>query len=140
MSEFDLERFVAAQDGVYAAALGELRCGRKTSHWMWFVFPQITGLGHSATARYYAIADIVEACAYLAHPLLGPRLTECTAALLGHRGLSAEAILGPVDAMKLRSSMTLFAAAAEDPTPFAAVLDALFTGARDAGTLDRLGG
>ncbi len=140
MPDFNLDRFVAAQDNVYVEALDELQRGRKTSHWMWFVFPQIAGLGHSATARFYAIADIAEARAYLAHPLLGPRLGECVAALLAHRGLSAEAILGPVDAMKLRSSMTLFAAAAEDPTPFAAVLDAFFAGARDAGTLDRLGG
>ena len=140
MSDFDLDRFVAAQEGVYAAALGELRRGRKTSHWMWFVFPQIAGLGHSATARFYAIASIGEARAYLAHPLLGLRLGECAAALLAHRSKAAEAILGPVDALKLRSSMTLFAAAAEDPTPFAAVLDAFFDGARDEGTLERLGG
>ena len=140
MAGSGLDRFVAAQDGVYADALGELRRGRKTSHWMWFVFPQIAGLGHSATARFYAIGHIGEARAYLAHPLLGPRLAECVDALLAHRGQTAEAILGPVDAMKLKSSMTLFAAVAADPAPFAAVLDAFFAGARDPATLERLGG
>ncbi len=125
---------------MYHEVLGELRQGRKTGHWMWFVFPQIAGLGYSATARFYAIGDIGEARAYLAHPLLGPRLVECVDALLSHRGQTAEAILGPVDAMKLRSSMTLFVAAAADPAPFVAVLDAFFAGARDPATLERLGG
>ncbi len=108
---FDLERFVAAQAGVYPAALAELRAGEKRSHWMWFVFPQIAGLGRSAMAAAYAIGSIEEARAYLAHPVLGPRYLECVEALLTHRGRSAEAIMGTVDAMKLRSSLTLFAAA-----------------------------
>jgi uncharacterized protein (DUF1810 family) len=135
-----LERFVAAQDGVYPQALAELRGGRKHGHWMWFVFPQLAGLGRSATARFYAIASAAEARAYLAHPLLGPRLAECARALLAHRARRAEAILGPIDAMKLRSSMTLFEAVAGDPAPFAAVLDAFFGGERDAATLGLLDG
>lgn len=131
----DLTRFVTAQDSVYPAALAELRAGRKTSHWMWFVFPQIAGLGRSETARFYAIADRDEARAYLAHPLLGPRLTEAALAMLAYRGVEAEAILGPVDAMKLQSSMTLFDSVAVGPAPFAATLDAFFGGRRDAATL-----
>jgi uncharacterized protein (DUF1810 family) len=107
---------------------------------MWFVFPQLAGLGRSPTAIFYAIASADEARAYLAHPLLGPRLHECAAALLAHRGPSAEAILGGVDAMKLKSSMTLFEAVAADPAPFAAVLDACFGGERDAATLSLLRG
>src|SRR5690606_23731357 len=119
-----LERFVRAQDGVYPQALSELRAGDKQSHWMWFVFPQIAGLGRSSTARFYALADRAEAEAYLKHELLGPRLTECTGALLGWAGKrSAEAILGSIDALKFRSSMTLFEACAADPAPFARALD-----------------
>ncbi len=129
-----LDRFVAAQEGSYPAALAELRAGAKRSHWMWFVFPQIAGLGRSDTARFYAIADADEARAYRAHPLLGPRLLECAAALLAHRGRSADEMLGGIDAIKLRSSMTLFDAAAPDPL-FAAVLDAFFGGTRDPATL-----
>ena len=106
---------------------------------MWFVFPQIAGLGSSPTARFYAIASADEARAYLDHPLLGRRLRECMTALLGHRGSSAEAMLGPVDAMKLRSSMTLFEAVASDPAPYAAVLEALYAGDRDQMTLPLLG-
>ena len=135
MSAPGLERFVAAQRGVYRDVLDELRRGRKTSHWIWFVFPQIAGLGTSPTARFYAIASAEEARAYLAHELLGPRLRDCAEALLAHSGQSAQAILGPVDAMKLRSSMTLFEAVADDPAPFAALLDCFFEGARDAATL-----
>src|SRR4051812_43144459 len=100
MREFDLDRFIAAQDGVYAQALAELKAGRKRSHWMWFVFPQIAGLGRSPTAQYYAIASAAEARSYLAHPLLGPRLGACAEVVLAHEGRSAEAIFGPVDAMK----------------------------------------
>jgi uncharacterized protein (DUF1810 family) len=137
---FDLERFVAAQENIYPQALAELRRGRKQSHWMWFVFPQIAGLGRSETARFYAIASADEARAYLGHPLLGPRLRECAAALLPHRGESAEAILVPVDARKLKSSMTLFEAVAADPAPFAAVLDSIFAGGRDRATIALLGG
>jgi uncharacterized protein (DUF1810 family) len=140
MEEEDLARFVAAQEGTYAQALAELKAGRKQSHWMWFVFPQLAGLGRSPTAIFYAIASLAEARAYLAHSLLGPRLLACTAAVLAHRGRSAEAIFGVVDAMKLKSSMTLFEAAADDPAPFAAVLDAFFDGTRDAATLDLLRG
>ena len=140
MAEFHLDRFVSAQEGVYPRALAELEAGRKQSHWMWFVFPQLVGLGRSPIAIFYAIASATEARAYLAHSLLGPRLLLCTEALLAHNGRSAEAIFGSVDAMKLNSSMTLFEAVAADPAPFAAVLDAFFDGARDAVSLDLLRG
>lgn len=131
----NLERFVSAQEDVYETALAELRRGRKVSHWMWFVFPQIAGLGTSATAQKYAIASLDEARAYLGHPLLGGRLIECTEAVLAHPERSAEEILGGVDAMKLRSSMTLFELAAEDPAPFTAVLETFYGGERDVATL-----
>ncbi|MBM7404872.1 MULTISPECIES: DUF1810 family protein [Sphingomonas] len=134
-----LDRFVDAQGGVWAQALAELKAGRKTSHWMWFVFPQIAGLGRSETARFYAISDVTEVRAYLAHPLLGARLREAAAALLAHRGRSAEAMLGGIDAVKLRSSMTLFAAVAPEELVFAAVLDAFFSGQRDPETVRRIG-
>lgn len=134
-----LDRFVEAQAGVWAQALAELKAGRKTSHWMWFVFPQIAGLGRSETARFYAIADTTEARAYLAHPLLGARLREAAQALLAHRGRSAEAMLGGIDAIKLRSSMTLFEAVAPEEPVFAAVLDAFFSGQRDPETVRRIG-
>jgi uncharacterized protein (DUF1810 family) len=132
-----LERFVEAQAGAYDRALGELRAGRKASHWMWFIFPQIAGLGRSGTARFYAVADLGEARAYLAHPLLGPRLVGATRMIIAAPG-SAEAILGPVDAVKLRSSMTLFEAAATNPEPFRVALDRFFGGERDPETLRRL--
>jgi uncharacterized protein (DUF1810 family) len=135
-----LDRFVAAQEGVFPQALAELRRGRKESHWMWFVFPQLAGLGRSETARFYGISSADEARAYLAHPVLGPRLRDAAEAVLGHAALSAEAIFGVVDAMKLKSSMTLFAAVAEDPAPFAAVLAAFFAGERDPATLGLLDG
>jgi uncharacterized protein (DUF1810 family) len=110
-----LDRFVAAQErgGTYERAVAELRAGAKVSHWMWFVFPQVAGLGLSAMAREYAIASVAEARAYLAHPVLGPRLRECARVVAATEGRSAIRIFGPVDAMKLRSSMTLFAAAAD---------------------------
>jgi uncharacterized protein (DUF1810 family) len=135
-----LERFVEAQRPVYAAALAELAAGAKRSHWMWFVFPQIAGLGRSPAARHYAIRDAVEASAYLAHPVLGDRLRECTVAMLGWAGRrSTEAILGPVDAMKFKSSMTLFDAVADEPdNPFAHALAAFYGGERDPLTLERL--
>src|SRR3954447_6610087 len=114
----DLSRFVAAQAPLYDQALAEFRRGRKQSHWMWFVFPQLAGLGRSPTARFYAIESLEEARLYLGHDLLGPRLEECAETVLGHRGLSAGAIFGGVDAMKLRSSMTLFEAAAAVEGPF----------------------
>jgi uncharacterized protein (DUF1810 family) len=124
----DLERFVSAQGGAYSDALAELRAGRKRTHWMWFVFPQIAGLGSSPTAQRYAIASLDEARAYLAHPVLGPRLRECAQALLAVDGKSAEEILGYPDDLKLRSSMTLFARAADDPDVFLAVLDRYYDG------------
>lgn len=134
----DLDRFVRAQEGaIHARALAELRRGRKEGHWMWFVLPQLAGLGRSATARHYAIADLAEARAYLAHPVLGPRLRECAQALLGVDG-SAEQVLGPVDAVKLRSSMTLFARADPDETLFGGVLDRFFDGRADTATDDLL--
>ena len=135
---FDLDRFHAAQAPVYGQALGELRAGRKTGHWMWFVFPQIAGLGFSAMAERYAIGSLGEAQAYLADPLLGPRLVECVEALIGHAGVSAEDILGGVDAMKLRSSLTLFGAADPDQFLFQQALDRFFAGQGDPHTLARL--
>ncbi|WP_028065566.1 DUF1810 domain-containing protein [Solirubrobacter soli] len=109
------EDFVAAQDRVWPAVLDELRAGRKTSHWMWFVFPQLAGLGHSPMSKRYALADAGEAREFYAHPVLGPRLRECCELLLTHTGLSAFDIFGGIDAMKLRSSMTLFSEATGDP-------------------------
>ncbi|HEX4695090.1 DUF1810 domain-containing protein [Sphingomonas sp.] len=136
----DLDRFVAAQDGVFDRALAELCAGAKTSHWMWFVFPQIAGLGHSAMARMYAIRDLAEARAYLDHPMLGARLAAASEAMLGWAGRrSAEAILGGIDAVKFRSSMTLFeAAAGAGAAPYAACLDAFHGGRRDPATIERL--
>ncbi|MEU4420468.1 DUF1810 domain-containing protein [Actinoplanes sp. NPDC024001] len=133
----DLDRFVRAQDGIYETALAELTAGSKRSHWMWFVFPQLAGLGSSPTAQRYAIRDLAEARAYLAHPVLGPRLTECCAALLRHEGRDAERILGYPDDLKLRSSMTLFARAADDPALFERVLDHYYDGP-DQRTVDLL--
>ncbi len=137
---FRLRRFVEAQDtgGVHDQALRELRAGRKRGHWMWFVFPQIAGLGSSPTARHYAVADLDEARRYLADPVLGPRLRECARALLEQPETDPVAVLGAVDAMKLRSSMTLFEAAAPDEPVFAAVLDRFFGGGRDEATTSRL--
>jgi len=132
-----LQRFVDAQDesGTYAGALAELWAGRKRGHWMWFVFPQIAGLGRSPTAQYFAIADLEEARAYLAHPVLGPRLRDCAAALLELDGSDPVAVLGDIDATKLRSSMTLFAHADPDEPVFATVLDRYYAGQEDAATL-----
>jgi uncharacterized protein (DUF1810 family) len=126
----DLERFIRAQDsgGTYQQAVAELRNGRKTSHWMWFIFPQIAGLGRSAMAHAYAIGDLAEAKAYLAHPMLGPRLIECAQIVASHRGVSAEQIFGGIDAIKLRSSMTLFAHADPDQEVFKQVIDQYFAG------------
>ena len=137
MDSHDLERFVTAQDegDTYERALAELRAGHKTSHWMWFVFPQIAGLGQSTMSRRYAIASLEEARAYLAHPVLGPRLVECSRALLDHSGVSARGILGGIDAVKLRSSMTLFARAEPEEPVFAQVLERHFGGAEDEATL-----
>jgi uncharacterized protein (DUF1810 family) len=130
---------VSAQAAIYPQALAELRAGAKRSHWMWFIFPQVAGLGRSPMARFYAIANRAEGEAYARHSLLGARLPECTEAMLRWAvDRSAEAILGPVDAQKFRSSMTLFEVCAPDPTPFAAALDAFYSGERDAATLERL--
>ena len=141
MRSDDMERFVQAQDagGTYAQALRELRAGRKTSHWMWFVFPQVAGLGHSSMAQAYAIDSLDQARAYLAHPVLGPRLRECTAAVLTHTDRTAEQIMGGIDALKLRSSMTLFARADPDDPAYTAVLDAFYGGEPDARTDALLG-
>ena len=132
---YDLARFIAAQRGVYEDAIAELRRGRKTSHWMWFVFPQAAGLGPSAMSRRYAIRSWDEGRAYLAHPVLGTRLRDCTDAVLSHLHHAAEKILGGVDAAKLRSSMTLFEHASLDEARFAAVLNSFFAGQRDEQTL-----
>lgn len=136
----DLERFVSAQDqgGTYAAAVAELSRGAKTSHWMWFVFPQIAGLGHSPMAQAYALSSLEQAQAYLDHPVLGARLRECTAIVAGLRGRTAQQIFGGIDAMKLRSSMTVFARAAPEDELFASVLSAYFDGEPDPETLRRL--
>jgi len=139
--DFDLERFVRAQDdgGTYDAAVAELRSGRKRSHWMWFVFPQVAGLGSSPLAQRYAISGLDEARAYLAHPVLGPRLVEAARALAALPGGDPVAVLGPVDALKLRSSMTLFAHAAGGEEPvFAEVLGKYYAGAEDGATLSRI--
>jgi uncharacterized protein (DUF1810 family) len=133
-----LERFVTAQQNVYPAALAELRAGEKRTHWMWFVFPQIAGLGHSAMAQHYALANLGEAQAYLAHPLLGARLADCTDTMLGWVGRrSTSAILGRVDAIKFCSAMTLFEAAGGGPR-YARALDGFCDGARDGLTLTRI--
>lgn len=140
MGEAGLERFVTAQGEVYARALAELRDGQKQSHWMWFIFPQIAGLGHSPLARHYAIADKAEARRYLGHAVLGPRLVECVRAVLDWAGRkSAQAIFGPVDALKFRSSMTLFENAADTGQPvFARALRDFYGGEPDLATLARL--
>jgi uncharacterized protein (DUF1810 family) len=131
---FDLDRFIAAQESSYAGALAELRAGHKTGHWMWFVFPQLAGLGRSALSLHYAIGSLDEARAYASHPLLGGRLRECAAALLETSGRSAEDMLGGIDAIKLRSSMTLFHRAVSDEPAFAAVLERFYGGRPDPAT------
>jgi uncharacterized protein (DUF1810 family) len=133
-----LDRFVTAQDGVYPRALAELRAGRKRSHWMWFVFPQLAGLGMSAMSQHYAITSLEEARAYLAHPVLGARLRECAAVVAASETSSAESLLGGIDAMKLRSSMTLFHRADPDDPSFPAVLEKYFDGRPDPATDERL--
>ena len=137
---YGLQRFVDAQEqaATYDRALEELQAGRKTSHWIWFVFPQIAGLGQSAMSRSYAISSLAEAKVHLDHPVLGPRLLECTRALLGHNESSAREILGDVDATKLRSSMTLFARAAPSEPLFQQVLDRYYDGVMDEATEQRL--
>jgi uncharacterized protein (DUF1810 family) len=134
---FDLKRFVRAQDPVYRDIQGELTRGRKQSHWMWFVFPQVAGLGFSAMSQRYAIASRAEAKAYLAHPILGPRLIECTRLVLAIEGRSVNAILGAPDDAKFRSSMTLFDAVSDEPV-FDEALAKYFSGERDGATLEIL--
>ena len=137
---YHLQRFVAAQDAgrTYDHAAAELRAGRKTSHWMWFIFPQIAGLGYSPVSRTYAITSLDEARAYLAHPVLGARLIDCAAILTGLAGRTAEQIFGEVDAMKLRSSITLFMHAAPREAVFRQVLDQYFGGEPDSATENRI--
>jgi uncharacterized protein (DUF1810 family) len=134
----DLSRFVLAQQDVYETAVRELRAGRKVSHWMWFVFPQIAGLGRSAVSQKYAINSLAEAEAYIAHPVLGPRLLECARILTQLTGKSAQQVFGGVDAQKLKSSMTLFSRAAPDQPLFEDVLTRYFDGRQDPATLERL--
>jgi uncharacterized protein (DUF1810 family) len=141
---FDLDRFIQAQDArdgaatVYDRALAELRAGRKQSHWMWFVFPQIAGLGFSAMAQRYAIGSLEEARAYLAHPVLGPRLRACVAALNAIDGKSAREVMGSPDDLKLRSSLTLFGRATPDNADFRAALERYYGGREDPATLAHL--
>jgi uncharacterized protein (DUF1810 family) len=138
--EYDLERFVRAQDdgGTYDSAVAELERGRKTSHWMWFVFPQIAGLGVSSTSRYYALPSVDAARAYLRHPVLGPRLLECSRIVAAIPDRSAEQVFGGIDAQKLHSCMTLFARAAPVEPVFSSVLERYFDGRSDPGTDARI--
>jgi len=131
---WDLARFLREQVGMHDAAVRELRAGRKTGHWIWYEFPQIAGLGRSSMSVRYAISGLGEARAYLSHPVLGPRLIECCEALLVHRGRDASDILGPIDAVKVRSSMTLFHRADPSQPAFRRVLDAFYGGAPDPRT------
>jgi uncharacterized protein (DUF1810 family) len=135
---YDLQRFLDAQEPVFAEVCAELRAGRKRSHWMWFIFPQLRGLGSSATAEYYAISGLEEAKAYLGHPILGPSLVECCRLVTGVQGLSAQEIFGYPDYLKFRSSMTLFAHAASENQPFQAALEKYFDGKPDPLTMERL--
>ena len=135
---FHLERFVDAQAPVYDRARQELKARRKESHWIWFIFPQIKGLGQSAMAIRFAIGSVDEAKAYLAHPVLGRRLTECAGLVLDVEGKTARDVFGPIDEMKFRSSMTLFARAAPDEGVFPRCLDKYFAGRPDSATLARL--
>ncbi len=135
---YDLDRFATAQAASYEGALRELRAGRKTGHWIWFIFPQIAGLGHSPMSQLYAISSLDEAQAYLTHPVLGARLRECAAIVLAATGRTALEIFGSIDAMKLRSSMTLFHRAAPDEPVFSQVLERYFGGIADEATDARL--
>jgi uncharacterized protein (DUF1810 family) len=136
---YDLQRFVDAQNPAYAEVLDELADGRKRSHWMWFVFPQVAGLGQSPISQRYAISSLAEAQAYLAHPVLGPRLIECATIVAGLRGSTAQDVFGGIDAIKLRSSMTLFARAEPGRTVFREVLEAYYGGVSDEATEMLLG-
>ncbi len=135
---FHLQRFVDAQHPVYTAVLGELRSGRKRTHWMWFIFPQVAGLGHSVTSRTFVVSSLAEAAAYLAHPTLGPRLRECAALVAGVDGRSIDEILAHPDDLKFHSSMTLFARAAPGESIFDACLQKYFGGRPDPQTLEHL--
>ena len=135
---YDLDRFVTAQDRDYKTVLAELRRGRKTSHWIWFIFPQIAGLGRSAMSEHFAIGSLDESRDYLAHPVLGARVRECAGILLAVEGRSADEIFGPLDAMKVRSSMTLFHRAAPDEPEFRQVLERYYGGVPDPATDERL--
>lgn len=137
---FDLQRFIDAQGGVYPTVLDELRGGRKRSHWIWFVFPQLAGLGSSPTAARYAISSLAEARAYLGHDLLGPRLRECTELVNRVQDRSIGEIFGSPDDLKVRSSMTLFARASDDNRDFVAVLHKYYDGEEDPLTVQRLSG
>ena len=137
-AEFDLERFVLAQRDSYQQALAELRAGRKRSHWIWFIFPQLRGLGHSSMSRWYGLESLAEARALLAHPLLGARLQECATAVLAHKQLSATEILGSPDDLKLRSSATLFARASSADSVFHQVIAQFFANVEDDLTLQLL--
>jgi len=139
MSALDAQTFIAAQDTVWREALAELRAGRKVSHWMWFVFPQLAALGRSATARRFGLADAAEARAYAAHPVLGQRLIAALQEAQDSPETDPVAIFGTVDAMKLRSCLTLFSEAADDPAPYIAGLERFFGGECDAATLRLLG-
>lgn len=135
---YDLNRFITAQEHSYDAALSEIKSGRKRTHWMWYIFPQIEGLGHSSTAQFYAIRDLQEAKEYYAHPVLGPRLVEISEALLALDGDNATAVMGYPDDLKLKSSMTLFAIASGNPV-FTQVLEKYFDGRQDRYTVKILG-
>jgi uncharacterized protein (DUF1810 family) len=138
--DFDLDRFVTAQEsgGTYERALSEIRRGRKVGHWMWYVFPQVAGLGSSPMAQKYAISSLAEARAYVAHPVLGPRLRECATSLTGLATTDPVVVLGSIDALKLRSCMTLFDRAAPEEPVFARVLDQYYDGSPDEATIERL--
>ena len=136
--QYDFDRFVAAQDAVYEAALAELTAGRKETHWMWYIFPQIEGLGHSQTSAFYVISGKAEAAAYLAHPILGPRIIECTKATLQHAQNGAPALFSPPDDLKFQSSISLFSRAKPCDPVFEAALNAFFGGVACQPTLETL--
>ncbi|MDG6777898.1 DUF1810 domain-containing protein [Thiomicrorhabdus sp. zzn3] len=138
MKTYHLERFVQAQENIYATALSELKAGRKRSHWMWFVFPQIDGLGHSETTRFYSIKSLKEAQAYLNHPLLGPRLLECTQAVLAHPDSTLMEIFGKPDNKKFCACMTLFESVAENKTLFNSAIQQFCNAERSQKTMDIL--
>jgi uncharacterized protein (DUF1810 family) len=135
---YNLQRFLEAQDPVFEEVCSELRSGRKRSHWMWFIFPQIKGLGHSSMATFYAISGLQEATAYLQHPILGPRLVECCELVTAIRGRSIEEVLGQLDSLKFQSSITLFGQAAPENQAFQAALQKYFEGKSDLATLRML--